>query len=322
MPHFSDLLQFLLPINWWLFLGFVHMETETVHFYFTSETFSVNIALYQEMCLLAQNYWIHCHIHAGPVGGAVAISRKYTEDRDDDMKSGQNIDWRREVRKGQWARRWAFEWTNVRLSCTHTHKKKAKVVFWDLITVGPSLEKWLHLGTKKAREKQNFSKTHVHVDRVLASIHDQGSSTSHLLCNVYAETARNSSFHVSVCASVCVCLRVNKDKIFLMVVFLWQTLKKNRLKGRQAFESDQALSHICLSYIQVHQSDLWMLVWSARGFLLVSIIDDSMSFPHSFPQSLFNQRLEIAKEEQPFTTLRIFVFQSNFSLCKGDKAEC
>lgn len=47
-----------------------------------------------------------------------------------------------------------------------------------------------------------------------------------------------------------------------------------------------------------------------------------MSFPHGLPQSLFNQRLEKAKEEQPFTTLRIFFFESNFSLCKGDKAEC
>lgn len=96
------------------------------------------------------------------------------------------IHWKQRRRHEEWTKHWFKErgkkravsetvgvWVDQRAFELYTqNKKKAKVVFWDLITVGPSLEKWLHLGTKKAREKQNFSKTHVHVDRVLASIHD------------------------------------------------------------------------------------------------------------------------------------------------------
>lgn len=109
------------------------------------------------------------------------------------------IHWRQRRRHEEWTKHWLKErgkkravsetvgvWVDQRAFELYTHKKKkekAKVFFWDLITVGPSLEKGLHLGTKKAREKQKFSKTRVHVDRALASIRDQGSSTSHRLCN-------------------------------------------------------------------------------------------------------------------------------------------
>lgn len=69
-----------------LLQGAKALSTRTSECHRLRKTFSVNMALYQEMCLPTQNQQGRCGIHAGPVCGAAALPETYTKNIEEDVE--------------------------------------------------------------------------------------------------------------------------------------------------------------------------------------------------------------------------------------------